>query len=93
MVTPQMRVGSALGVVGKRFDDAAIADLAPGALLEHALEFALEHRQPGEPPLDLLELAPRKPIDRIARLVRAIRKAEQLADSPRAKSRARGYGG
>ena len=80
MVTPQMRVGSALGVVGKRFDDAAVADLAPGALLEHALELALEHRQPGEPPLDLLELAPRKPIDGVARLVRVIRQAEQLAD-------------
>jgi hypothetical protein len=39
-----MRVGSALGVVGKGFDDAAIADLAAGALLEHALELALEHR-------------------------------------------------
>jgi hypothetical protein len=67
-------------VVGQRFDDAAVADLAPGALLEHALELALERGQPGQAPLDLFELPPRKAIDGIAWLVRAIREAEQLAD-------------
>lgn len=73
-------------MVGQRFDDAAVADLAAGALLKHALQLALEHDQPGEAPLDLLELPPRKLIDGIAWLVRAIREAEQLADGFERKS-------
>jgi hypothetical protein len=75
-----MQVDSALGPVGKRFDDAAVADPAACALLEHAFELALEHCQPAQPLLDLLKLAPGKSIDSIAGLVRAIRQAEQLAD-------------
>jgi len=71
MVTPADANRHRGGVVGKRFDHAAVADRAAGALLGHALELALEHCQPGEPPLDLLELAPRKPINGVAWLVRA----------------------
>jgi hypothetical protein len=67
-----MRFKSARSVVGKRFDHAAVANLAAGALLEHALELALEHCQPGEPALDVLELAPRQPTDNITWLLRAI---------------------
>jgi hypothetical protein len=64
--------------IGNNCVSAAVG--APSALREHALELALQHRQPSQPPLDLLELAPLKLIDGIARLLRAIRQAEQLVD-------------
>jgi hypothetical protein len=42
-----MRTDSTLGRIRQRFDDPAVVDLAAGALFEHVLERALEHRQPG----------------------------------------------
>jgi hypothetical protein len=42
-----MRTDSTLEGVRQRFDAPAVADLPAGALFEHALERALEHRLPG----------------------------------------------
>jgi hypothetical protein len=67
-------------VVRERLDNAAVAHAASSTLLDHPLELGLEYREAGEPLFDLRELAPRELIDGIARLLRTIRQAEQLAD-------------
>ena len=70
----------ALFVVGKDFDDAAVAHAAVPAAVDHALEFLLERVQPGDALLDFFEPGGRDGVGLCAGACRMVLEVDQGAD-------------
>src|SRR6056297_174472 len=73
-------VCQARGVIAQDLEHPAIRDGIASAFPQHALQFLAQRLQPGDPRLDLLELAVRNAINVGAGPARVVGQLQQLAD-------------
>ncbi len=75
-----MIIDRAERMVVQHLDDAAVLDTPAGALIEHAVQFALERPEPGDSLLDLREARTGDGIGRGTGLTGTFGKTEQVPD-------------